>query len=141
MKISELARRTNTSIRSLRYYETKHLLSPHREDNGYRSYDKTAIERVSNIQFYLRLGLTAHQIFHIVWCGRLDGSASPFDEIEYPRCPEVVELYKAKLAEIEEHIATLEQTKTYLRQRLAFLTSAETPEVCEKQEQEKGVVK
>jgi len=134
MKISELAHRTNTSIRSLRYYETKHLLSSHRQENGYRSYDKTAIERVRNIQFYLRLGLTAHQIFYIVSCGRSDSSPSPFDEIDYPRCPEAIDLYKEKLAEIEEQIATLEQAKTYLRQRLAFFMSAEKPEVSVKSE-------
>jgi MerR family transcriptional regulator, Zn(II)-responsive regulator of zntA len=129
MKISELANRTNTSIRSLRYYETKHLLSSHRQENGYRSFDRMAIEQVRNIQFYLRLGLTAHQIFHIVSCGRPDSSPSPFDEREYPRCPEAIALYKEKLAEIEEQIATLEQAKAYLRQRLAFFMSAEKPEV------------
>lgn len=129
MKISELAHRTNTSIRSLRYYETKHLLSSHRQENGYRSYDKTAIERVRNIQFYLRLGLTAHQIFHIVSCGRPDSSPSPFDEINYPRCQEAIDLYREKLAEIEEQIATLEQAKTYLTQRLALFMSAEISEV------------
>ncbi len=128
MKISELAQRTNTSMRSLRYYETRQLLSPHRQENGYRSYDKTAIERVRNIQFYLRLGLTAHQIFHIVSCGRPDSPPPPFDEKNYPRCPEAIALYQEKLAEIEEHIATLEQAKTYLRQRLALFMSAENPE-------------
>jgi DNA-binding transcriptional MerR regulator len=128
MKISELAYRTHTSIRSIRYYEARQLLSSRRQENGYRSYDQTAIERVRHIRFYLRLGLTAHQIFHIVSCGRPDSSPAPFDEIDYPRCPEAIELYKAKLAEIEEHIATLEQAKTYLRQRLAFFMSAEKPE-------------
>ena len=90
--------------------------------------DQTAIERVRNIQFYLRVGLTAHQIFHIVSCGRPDSSPSPFDEREYPHCPEAIALYKAKLAEIEGQIATLEQAKTYLRQRLAFFMSAEKAE-------------
>ena len=38
MTISELAHHTETSIRSLRYYETRRLLSPQRLENGYRSY-------------------------------------------------------------------------------------------------------
>jgi DNA-binding transcriptional MerR regulator len=128
MKISELAHHTNTSIRSLRYYEAKQLLSPQRQENGYRSYDQTAIERVSHIQFYLRLGLTAQQVFSIVSCGRPDSSPSPFDETNYPRCLEAINLYQEKLAEIEEQIATLEQAKTYLRQRLAFLMSEKNAE-------------
>lgn len=129
MKISELAHRTNTSIRSLRYYETKQLLSAHRQENGYRSYDATAIEHVRNIHFYLRLGLTAHQIFHIIFCERPDGSPSPFDESNYPRCPEAIALYQEKLVEIEEQIATLEHAKMYLRQRLALFTNIEKSEV------------
>ncbi|MBO0782775.1 MAG: MerR family DNA-binding transcriptional regulator, partial [Ktedonobacteraceae bacterium] len=42
MNIGELARQTGVSIRSLRYYETKQLLSSQREENGYRSYESTA---------------------------------------------------------------------------------------------------
>ncbi len=128
MKISELAHRAGTSIRSLRYYEAKHLLSPHRLENGYRSYDTMAIERVRTIQFYLRLGLTAHQIFHIVCCSRPDSALSPFDETDHSCCAEAIDLYKEKLAEIEEQIATLEQAKTHLRQRLAFFMSEQNAE-------------
>lgn len=128
MKISELARHTGASIRSLRYYEVKHLLSPHRQENGYRFYDKTAIEQVRNIQFFLHLGLTAHQIFHIVCCSRPESSLSPFDETGPTCCPETIDLYKEKLAEIEEQIAALEKAKTYLRQRLAFFMSEKNTE-------------
>jgi MerR family transcriptional regulator, Zn(II)-responsive regulator of zntA len=129
MNISELAHQTNASIRSLRYYEAKRLLSPHRRKNGYRSYDQTAIERVRYIQFYLRLGLTAEQVFSIVSCGRPDSSPSPFDETTYPRCQEAIDLFQEKLAAIEHQIATLEQAKTYLRQRLAFLIREKHAEV------------
>ncbi len=125
MKISELAHCTNTSIRSLRYYEAKRLLTSHRQANGYRSYDPSAIEQVRNIHFYLRLGLTAQQIFSVVSCGRPDNSPSPFDEREHPPCSEAILLYKEKLAEIEEQIASLEQAKTYLRHRLAFVVGEE----------------
>ena len=119
MKISELARSTGVSIRSLRYYEAKQLLKSHRLENGYRIYDTTAIERVRNIQFYLRLGLTAEQIFQVVWCRRPDSSRSPFDNVNHSCCPEAITLYKEKLAEIEEQIAALEKARTHLRQRLA----------------------
>lgn len=141
MTISELAHHTETSVRSLRYYEARHLLAPQRLENGYRSYDQTAIERVRHIQFYLRLGLTTQQVFSIVSCGRPDSSPSPFDETHYPRCPEAIDLYQEKLAEIEEQIASLEQAKTYLRQRLAFLMNAKNAEESLKEKhEERGVV-
>jgi len=123
MKISELAHSTGTSIRSLRYYEAKQLLSPYRQENGYRVYDQTAIERVQNIQFYLRLGLTVHQIFHIICCSRPENLLSSFDETDHTCCPEAIALYKEKLAEIEEQIATLEQAKMHLRHWLTFFMS------------------
>ncbi len=119
MKISELAHHTGVSIRSLRYYESKRLLKSSRLENGYRSFDKTAIERVRNIQFYLRLGLTADQIFQVVWCCRPDSSPSPLDNTNHRCCPEAVTLYKEKLAEIEKQIALLEKAKIHLKQRIA----------------------
>jgi MerR family Zn(II)-responsive transcriptional regulator of zntA len=67
MNIGELASQTGISIRSLRYYETKQLLSSQRGENGYRSYESTAIERVRTIQFYLNLGLTTSEIFDVAF--------------------------------------------------------------------------
>jgi DNA-binding transcriptional MerR regulator len=140
MNISELAHYTESSVRSLRYYEARHLLAPQRLENGYRSYDHTAIERVRHIQFYLRLGLTTQQVFSIVSCGRSDSPPAPFDETQYPHCPEAIDLYQEKLAEIEEQITTLEQAKTYLRQRLAFLMNAKNAEESSKEKhEEKGI--
>ena len=40
------------SLRSLRYYEEKELLSPTRLQNGYREYTESYIERVGFIQLY-----------------------------------------------------------------------------------------
>ena len=128
MKISELAHYTGASIRSLRYYEEKQLLASHRQENGYRSYDTTAIERVRNIQFYLHLGLTATEIFQIVCCSRPESPLSPFDETQRTCCPEALDLYTVKLAEIEEQIVNLEKAKNHLRQRLAFFVNEKNPE-------------
>jgi len=47
MRISEVARRTGVSIRSLRYYEQKRLLCARRLSNGYRDLDEEAVKRVS----------------------------------------------------------------------------------------------
>src|SRR5215470_11378700 len=79
MNIGELARQTGVSIRSLRYYETKQLLSPQRGENGYRTYDRSAIERIRLIQFYLGLGLSTNEIFDVVFCSNPDDVAALCD--------------------------------------------------------------
>lgn len=127
MNIGELARRTGVSIRSLRYYEAKQLLSPQRGENGYRSYDTAAIERVKMIQFYLNLGLTTSEIFTITAGCDPDEVQSLCDEQDITSylasCPKEVDLYKEKLAEIEAQIAALERARMYLKQRLALVAS------------------
>ncbi|WP_144502215.1 MerR family DNA-binding transcriptional regulator, partial [Bacillus thuringiensis] len=42
MKISELARLTNVSIRSIRHYDNKGLLNADRLENDYRDFDESA---------------------------------------------------------------------------------------------------
>jgi MerR family Zn(II)-responsive transcriptional regulator of zntA len=118
MNIGELARQTGVSIRSLRYYETKQLLSSRREDNGYRTYDQTAIERVRLIQFYFSLGLSSNEIFDVVFCSKPDEVAALCDVSGLSSCPEELDLYHVKLAEIEAQIAALEKAKLYLEQSL-----------------------
>jgi MerR family transcriptional regulator, Zn(II)-responsive regulator of zntA len=118
MNIGELARQTGVSIRSLRYYETKQLLSSQRGENGYRIYDQTAIERVRMIQFYLSLGLSTDEVFDVVFCSKPDDVASLCDETDLSSCPKEMDFYQEKLAEIEAHIASLEKAKIYLKQRL-----------------------
>lgn len=118
MNIGELARQTGVSMRSLRYYETKRLLSSQRGENGYRTYDQTAIERVSMIQFYLSLGLNTNEIFDVVFCSNPDDVASLCDGTELSLCPGEMDFYQEKLAEIEAQIASLEKARTYLKQRL-----------------------
>ncbi|GHO56625.1 MerR family transcriptional regulator [Ktedonobacter robiniae] len=118
MNIGELARQTGVSIRSLRYYETKQLLSSQRGENGYRSYDSTAIERVRTIQFYLDLGLTTKEIFDVVFCRNPEEGEVLCEETVSSHCPNEVGFYQEKLAEIESQIASLEKAKKYLEQRL-----------------------
>lgn len=117
MNIGELARQTGVSIRSLRYYEAKQLLSARREENGYRTYDQTAIERVRMIQFYLGLGLSTSDILDIVFCGKAGEVALLCDGTDFP-CPKERDFYQEKLAEIEAHMASLEKAKTFIQQRL-----------------------
>jgi MerR family Zn(II)-responsive transcriptional regulator of zntA len=118
MNIGELARQTGASIRSLRYYETKRLLSSQRGENGYRTYDQTAIERVRTIQSYLSLGLSTNEIFDVVFCSKPDDVALLCDGTDLSPCPGEMDFYQEKLADIEAQIAALEKAKTHLEQRL-----------------------
>ncbi|MDN5855287.1 MAG: MerR family DNA-binding transcriptional regulator, partial [Actinomycetia bacterium] len=46
MQIGELARRTGTTTRALRYYEQQGLLSSNRNSNDYRTYDEGSVTAV-----------------------------------------------------------------------------------------------
>lgn len=118
MNIGELARQTGVSVRSLRYYETKQLLSSQQGENGYRSYESTAIERVRTIQFYLGLGLTTNEIFDVVFCRQPEEDEVLCEKTEASHCPDEVGFYQEKCAEQERQIASLEKAKMYFKQRL-----------------------
>ncbi|MQA87670.1 MAG: MerR family transcriptional regulator [Streptosporangiales bacterium] len=116
MYIGELARRTGVSTRSLRYYEEKGLLRPARLTNGYRTYDADAIGRVRHIRQMLSSGLGVDDIRLLVSClGRppRDGE----------KCPDIVRLYEAKLAEIDAGIAELRALRAEVEIRLAELAT------------------
>lgn len=114
MRIRELARRTGVSIRSLRYYEQKQLITSRRLDNGYRDFDEAAIERVRTIQLYFGLGLNAEQIEGIINCRGKHAVPQP-----HPLCKEILSLYEDKLREVEEQIAILDAVRSRLKERIA----------------------
>jgi DNA-binding transcriptional MerR regulator len=112
MRISELSKLTGASIRSLRYYEQKGLLTAGREENGYRIYNQLTVERVRTIQFYLSLGFTTDQIEGILNCVM---------KHREEHCDPVLPLYEQKLAEIEKQLETLNLLKSNLNDRISFL--------------------
>ena len=68
MRIGELARRTATTTRALRYYEERGLLSPQRRPSGYRDYDERSVATVHRIQVLLAAGLPSRVIAEILPC-------------------------------------------------------------------------
>jgi DNA-binding transcriptional MerR regulator len=109
MRIGELARVTGASLRSLRYYEAKGLLVPDREENGYRMYNATAIERVKTIQFYLRLGFSTDEIEGFLNCVMKNKEAF---------CEEILPMYEQKLAEIDRQLHQLNEIRSNLVERI-----------------------
>ena len=67
MRISELAARTGTTAKTLRFYEESSLLAePARTQNGYRDYDESAIVRIQFVQAGQSIGLTLAEIRNLI---------------------------------------------------------------------------
>lgn len=103
MRIGELAERTGTSRRLLRYYEEQDLIAPDRSANGYRDYDERLVDRVLQIRGLLEAGLPTRMIKRILPCLKVPG-------ILY--CPEEA---------TPEMLAALEEERDRMTQRIQFL--------------------
>ena len=120
MLIGELAGRTGTTAKTLRFYEDEGLLpEPHRTPGGYRDYPGATVERVGFIRSAQQAGLTLRQIGEIL--DIRDGGRPP--------CEHVGILIDQRLAEVEQRIAELEQTRDRLRE-LARRTGDVDPAEC-----------
>jgi DNA-binding transcriptional MerR regulator len=109
MKIGELARRTNVSERSLRYYEQQDLLTSTRTPGGQREYPESAVDRVIRIQELFAAGLSSKKIALMLPCMRdCDGGPS---EIATPL---LVEDLKKERERIDRMIADLHNTRSVL---------------------------
>jgi DNA-binding transcriptional MerR regulator len=112
MRIGELAARTGASTRSLRYYEEQGLLPTRRTANGHREYDETDLRLVREIRGLLSIGFGLAETRPFVEClraGHASGDA----------CPASIEVYRRKLAEVEECIGRLTSVRDHLRDQLA----------------------
>jgi MerR family copper efflux transcriptional regulator len=109
MRIGELAHRTGTTAKTVRYYEEIGLLSePARDHNDYRDYPEDAVERLSFIRDAQATGLSLTEISSILDL-RNQGETT---------CHHVVNLLERHLAALDKHIKTMRQT----RKKLAELT-------------------
>ncbi|MEV5707591.1 MerR family transcriptional regulator [Actinoallomurus sp. NPDC052274] len=102
MRIGELAERTGTSRRLLRYYEEQGLIVSARCANGYRDYDPRFVDRVIQIRGLLDAGLPTRIIKQILPC--LDKPRS----IHFPDAT-------------PEMIATLERERDRMTERITCL--------------------
>ena len=87
MKIGDLARRTGSTTRQLRYYEEQGLLEPDRSGNNYRDYGDEAIEQVRQIKRIRAAGGAACTVLdadEAVWAVREALTGSTLASL-YPR--------------------------------------------------------
>lgn len=109
MRIGELASRTGTTAKTVRYYEEIGLLpEPDRDFNDYRDYSEDAVDRLAFIRDAQATGLTLTEIASILEL-RSKGEAT---------CHHVIDLLKRHITALDKHIKTLRAT----RKKLVTLT-------------------
>ena len=97
-RVEELARRADTSVDTVRYYQAKGLLAPPRREGRVAWYDDTHVERLSRIRSLAARGLTLATIGRLL-DGELDAAdealaaavASPAGEVELLTLEELAE--------------------------------------------------
>jgi DNA-binding transcriptional MerR regulator len=120
MRIGEVARRTGTTPRLLRYYEAQGLIAPGRAENGYREYDEDVVGRVSQVRELLRAGLPTRLIVRILPC-----LATPRDDVRFSGVtPETVALLEAEHARLTARIDCLTRNRDAIGDYLTALYEA-----------------
>ncbi|SDZ32357.1 MerR family transcriptional regulator [Herbiconiux ginsengi] len=114
MRIKQLSEQVGVSTRLLRYYEEQGLLTPRREENGYRSYDDDAVARVQQIRGLLDVGLTTEIIREVLPC-LAEAACSKYDDPEFvariarerDRLRERVSLLSHNLKALDEYLTSV----------------------------------
>ncbi|MET7396118.1 MerR family transcriptional regulator [Dactylosporangium sp. NPDC005572] len=117
MRIGELAGRTGTPARLLRYYEEQGLLTPGRLANGYRDYGEQLVGRVQQIRGLLDAGLPTRVIKDVLPC--LD---TPCAITMSDAGPEVLELLRQERDKMDARIACLARNRDAIDAYLARVT-------------------
>ena len=105
LKIGEVAQRGGVNLQTIRYYEREKLLpEPPRLPSGYRMFPEQTVHRVRFIKRAQELGFSLAEIRDL-----LSIQIDPKKE-----CSDVKRLAKAKMADIDEKIRTLEAMKRVL---------------------------
>ena len=114
--IGDLARKFDVSLRTLRFYESRGLLSPSREGRR-RRYGRQDANRLTVILKAKKLGFTLSDIREMI---AADGEASRHAlRLSREKCLEQIALFERKLAETEEALAELRWIYTSLSARMA----------------------
>ena len=110
MRVGELARRTGTTVRALRYYEAAGLVVPRRLGNGYREYPAIAVRLVQQIRELTALGLSVEETRPFV--------ESLADGRDADVCAAAVATYRSAIDGLQERIGRLTAQRDGLHERL-----------------------
>lgn len=116
MKIGELSKRTNVTIRMLRYYEAEGLLTPQRSTSGNRDYDSNAVRTVKRIKLLGAAGMTLTTIRQFLPCIR--GENPVFEP-----CDELRKTLHEQIQLVDQKAAKLTKSKNMLESFLQEIDS------------------
>jgi len=123
VRIGELADRTSTSRRLLRYYEEQGLIVPSRCANGYRFYDPRFVDRILQIRGLLENGLPVRIIREILPC--LDKPrAIHFDDAT----PEMLTMIEAERDRLADRIQCLTRNRDAINEYLREVRARRAPQ-------------
>ncbi len=122
LTIGKLAREVGVGVETIRFYERKGLIDqpPKPRGGGFRVYPAEMIERIRFIRQAQGLNFSLHEIHEL-----LSLSDDPSTN-----CAEVRDRAHAKLGEINQKIAGLDQTRVTLETLIAACDSVEEPRTC-----------
>ncbi|GAA3527932.1 MerR family transcriptional regulator [Nocardioides daeguensis] len=118
--IKDLAERAGVSVKAVRYYESRGLITPERAANGYREYDDADVLVVREIRALLSLGLTADETVPFVECLRAGNERADV-------CPSSLDAYRMRIAEIDQRIEELSRLRGELSGLLEDAESYTSP--------------
>ncbi|EIV93538.1 MerR family transcriptional regulator [Frankia sp. QA3] len=121
MRIGELAHRTGTTTRALRYYEERGLLQPSRAPGGYRDFDEDAVVRVGNIRDLVASGFTLADVRSFL--AFLDRPL-PDRFRPAPICGDALTVAARRLSTLDGRIAALTALRDRLAERLPEVVGA-----------------
>lgn len=120
MQISELADRTGTTPRALRFYEQSGLLMAVRDERGYRSYDEQDLAVVRQIRSLATIGFSLDETRPFVECLRAGNSCGDV-------CSDSIAGYRHKLTELDAAIAELQAARDQISAALAAVDPHHQP--------------
>jgi DNA-binding transcriptional MerR regulator len=111
MRIGDLAQRTGTTTRALRFYESQGLLMAQRAPNGYREYDEDDLRLVTEIQTLQGIGFSLDDTRPFVECLRSGHESGD-------SCADSIETYRRKLAEVDGYLDRLTAIRAGIQAKL-----------------------
>lgn len=115
MQIAEAADRLGLSARSLRHYEQVGLLSPSRDQNGYRSYSAADMRRAERVRDMIATGFSTREILAMAPCLTYEGAGA---------CDDGLTNLEHKLTQIDRLIADLQSRRKTTVERIESFRGA-----------------
>jgi DNA-binding transcriptional MerR regulator len=111
VRIGELARRADATVKTIRHYESLGLITAARRTNGYRDFDEQAVRFVREIRLLGRLGIPAVRTRPFLDCLAQGGGQA--DD-----CASSLAGYREAIDDLTTRIESLVQRRSALQHRL-----------------------